>query len=43
MKIEELLLSSEDLVNTLAEEVNLSEMSLKEVEERILQFVNLIG
>ena len=43
MKIEELLLSSDDLVNELVEGINLSEMSLKEVEERILQFLNRIG
>lgn len=43
MKIEELLLSSEKLVNTLVEEINSSDSSLKEAEERILQFVNRVG
>jgi hypothetical protein len=43
MKIEELLLGSEDLVNKLADEINLSEISLKEAEVRILEFVNRIG
>lgn len=43
MKIRELLLSSEDLVNKLAEGMNLSNISLKEAEERILRFVNRIG
>jgi hypothetical protein len=42
MKIKELFLSSEDPVNTLAEEINLSNMSLKETEEKIVQFINRI-
>jgi hypothetical protein len=43
MTIKELLLSSEEIVNTLVKEINLSDISLKEAEERILQFVNRIG
>jgi hypothetical protein len=43
MKIEELLLSGEDLVNTLVEGINLSEKSLKEGEEKVLEFINRIG
>jgi hypothetical protein len=43
MNIKELLLSSKELVNTLIEGINLSDISLKEAEERILEFVNKVG
>ncbi len=43
MTIKELLLSSEKLVNSLVEEIDSSDSSLKDAEERILQFVNRVG
>jgi hypothetical protein len=43
MTIKELLLSSAEFVNTLVEEINASDISLKKAEERILRFVNRVG
>lgn len=42
MTIKKLLLRSEDLVSTLVEEINFSNMSLKEAEKKIVQFIKRI-
>ena len=43
MKINELLLKGMDIVNELVEAVENRGMGLKEVEERILEYVNQLG
>jgi hypothetical protein len=43
MKIEEMVLRATDIVNELSEAIENRRIGLKEVEERILEFVNRIG
>ena len=43
MKLQEFLPRSSDLVNELSEAIENQQIGMKEVEERILQFVNRIG
>lgn len=43
MRIKEFILQSEEIIKHLSEGINQSEMSLKEAEERILEYVNRIG